>query len=855
MAINVIVNGVTYSVPQTNEELWGNEVTNLLVSLSTNLLQKTGGLFTLSSEADFGPSAGIKSLYYKTRATNISTVGVLRMGSTDIIAWRNTANSGNLLLGVNGSDQLTYNGSPLLTPSSTVARSQIAAGTPNHVVINDGAGLLSSEATLAKSRGGSGQDNSSITFPASGVLVTESGTQTLSNKTFSNEITLAEIASPATPASGFGKIYFKSDGFLYQKNDDGTETRVGSGSSSSNYITNSDFESNATGWVTYADAAGPVPVNGVGGSPVSTFVRSTSSPLRGTASGLLSKDAANRQGEGVAYDFSIAPLDQSKILNISFGFNGSSNLVTGEDSDIRVFIYDVTNSVVIEPNVINIDGSSANNWYYSGQFQTAPNSTSYRLILHIATTSALAYTLKLDDVKVEPLVPSVNSGVIVAKAEGNGVTDQSIPDSTDTPLTQMSVIYDTYGALQINPNLTFTAPERGLYAIQTSFLWNNNTTTATFWSRIYVNSVLTYDDLDAKQSTSNVLFKPNSNFLVQLEAGDVVQLNVRQATGGALLLLTGTFGGITNVQIYKVDGPNGIAGSSNSVIAAAYELTAGTTTPNIPFSTASLIDFNNKIYDTASAVTTGGGWQFVAPKSGYYRASCSIDIGPDTTSLGERFTISGQVNGVEYQSIDTTWAQATNVIRMRATGSLEVKLNAGDSFAITAFQNRSGGTASIAFGVLYISEIASPSPALNPNAKVYVRAEANTGSVPDVTATQVNYNVVVKDNFNSVSTGPFVFTAPKSGQYQVISTVSFLVGSGGPSVNSTLELQLNGSSYSINTGTTFANNGAYRVIQHADIIDMVANDTLTVVVAQDSGATRNLGTASGVRSYITIKEL
>ena len=60
-------------------------------------------------------------------------------------------------------------------------------------------------------------------------VVTEGHTSTLSNKTFSDAVTLAEIATPSTPSSGNGKIYFKSDGFLYQIDDAGSEIRVGSG--------------------------------------------------------------------------------------------------------------------------------------------------------------------------------------------------------------------------------------------------------------------------------------------------------------------------------------------------------------------------------------------------------------------------------------------------------------------------------------------------------------------------------------------------------------------------------------------------------------------------------------------------
>ena len=47
--------------------------------------------------------------------------------------------------------------------------------------------------------------------------------ETLSNKTYSDHITVAEISAPSTPASGYGSIYAKSDNKLYFKNDAGTE--------------------------------------------------------------------------------------------------------------------------------------------------------------------------------------------------------------------------------------------------------------------------------------------------------------------------------------------------------------------------------------------------------------------------------------------------------------------------------------------------------------------------------------------------------------------------------------------------------------------------------------------------------
>lgn len=257
MAVNVTLNGVSYQIPQTGEEAWGDAVTGWIVSASSNLLQKTGGNFTLSADVNFGATAGPVAIYFKSRTVNIATAGQLRLANADSIQYRNFANSGNLPLAVNSSDQLTFNGVVLSTPTSTIARSQIAAGTAyrivantvsgslgenaaltsGHVIIADSNGQLAGEATLAKVRGGTAQDNSSVTFPASGVIPTTSSTDTLSNKTLAQPIIIGfedvqEVSTPATPSAGSLRVFATTGSQLAIKNSAGTTTILGSGSGS-----------------------------------------------------------------------------------------------------------------------------------------------------------------------------------------------------------------------------------------------------------------------------------------------------------------------------------------------------------------------------------------------------------------------------------------------------------------------------------------------------------------------------------------------------------------------------------------------------------------------------------------------
>lgn len=186
MATVVSFNNGSFTIPSVGEEDWGGstKVDGFLVAVANNALAKSGGLFTLTSEVDFGGLFGQKTLYYKSRGVNTATGGVVRLANDEEVAWRNSTNSQNLILKVNSSDELEFNGNPIMSTGGfvTIPRTTIQATSADHVVINDGSGSLSSEAQLAKSRGGCGADVSSVTFPSSGVIVTENATQSLSNK-------------------------------------------------------------------------------------------------------------------------------------------------------------------------------------------------------------------------------------------------------------------------------------------------------------------------------------------------------------------------------------------------------------------------------------------------------------------------------------------------------------------------------------------------------------------------------------------------------------------------------------------------------------------------------------------------
>lgn len=121
MSTSVSWNGSSYTVPATGEEDWGgsSKVDGLLVSLAQNALSKAGGTFALTAEVDFSSTAGLKSLYYKSRGVNVSTTGVHRLANAESIGWRNNANNADLLLTVTSGDLLQFNSVTIPTSSST----------------------------------------------------------------------------------------------------------------------------------------------------------------------------------------------------------------------------------------------------------------------------------------------------------------------------------------------------------------------------------------------------------------------------------------------------------------------------------------------------------------------------------------------------------------------------------------------------------------------------------------------------------------------------------------------------------------------------------------------------------------
>lgn len=292
---------------------------------------------------------------------------------------------------------------------------------------------------------------------------------------------LAELTGAGGSAAQLlndSKIYVTAGGINKQLSQAITDGDIGGGGGSKNYIGNAKAESGTTGWATYADAAASSPVDGTGGSPNITWTQTSSSPLEGTYSFLLTKDAANRQGEGVSYDFTIdLGDDNGGVFVASCSYMPTSGTFSGgsetTDSDVTVYIVSKEFGTVIQPSYYklqaSVNGKAAKSTAYFQLPVSAGGGSArqFRLCYHVATVSTAAYTVKFDEVSVGP---SAGAGVQSAQnlcsyTHGGG---QTINTSWATILFGTKTVDDN--ALYNTGTGVLTFAEAGDYTVFASML-------------------------------------------------------------------------------------------------------------------------------------------------------------------------------------------------------------------------------------------------------------------------------------------------------------------------------------------------------------------------------------------------
>lgn len=126
--------GATYIIPAVDDENWGQNVSNFLIALPNGVMPRSGSYAFTGDVSITG--FGFALPYLLSSTANHASAGFVRLAKTDAIDWRNNANSANLPLGINGSDQLTFNGVPLTGGVSSIT------GTANQIIASASTGAV-----------------------------------------------------------------------------------------------------------------------------------------------------------------------------------------------------------------------------------------------------------------------------------------------------------------------------------------------------------------------------------------------------------------------------------------------------------------------------------------------------------------------------------------------------------------------------------------------------------------------------------------------------------------------------------------------------------------------------------------
>ena len=534
----------------------------------------------------------------------------------------------------------------------------------------------------------------------------------------------------------------------------------GSGGGGINY--HDDFEADNINKVdTYDDGGTTEPVDGTGdaGSKATTASLNTSSPISGTSSYQLEKPASDVQGQGWSIDSdTLATLetDGSEAVWFNFSYTTPGAYASG---DYTVWVYRVGSNTLEALNTFQ--GSSftndlpaaPNGGRYSGWVTPSSSDTELRLIIHVGTTSTTAMNMQMDRVSIGP-AGQVQSAIIGDWENAGTITF----DGTTTAPTKGTTSTDILWLRRVGGNL-----EGRIEYVQSG--------AGVAGSGDYLITLPSGYAIDTAKLTADATVEGNGAYNISNKVGSASWGNTTANVNGHVyvanstqLKFAGTWSGTgTNGNDIGVWNPSFFSLSDSGIFMSAtfsvpitgwssgnamstaelsvrgakarYSTDAGQSIPN---NTITILDFEDKSYDSHNAVTTGGSWKFTAPSTGYYSVNASILFQAATTwNLSESLELHLFKNGtrVSYLSRKDNYPTgATNYAGLN--GSDEIYLEAGDYIDIRAYQ-----ASGAALSIYTVSDFNFVSITQQPDLTVIGVNGVNESRESKATATWLNYTI------------------------------------------------------------------------------------------------------------------
>jgi len=505
------------------------------------------------------------------------------------------------------------------------------------------------------------------------------------------------------------------------------------------------------------------PVDGTSGSANITILGETTDPLRGTVSAIITKDANCRMGEGASFDFTIDESDKAKMLSISIDYGPSANFEYGtngawyDPSDITVWVYDKDQAERIQLAPYAWDGSKV----YYGVYQTHATSVNYRLILHVSSVNASAWTCKLDQMIIGPQTKSI----------GFAGSDWELYEPTNT---------QGFGTLA-SSTLAWRRSGDSLY-IRGYF--TSGTVTATE-AQIELPNSLTVGGAGVattKVGTGNRAYATIGEQITVLTTSGDTYINFGitsdNSTGeDAMVAQNGSAIISSTSRLSFETGPIPITGwSSNTLVSsdADTRVVAANYTSNdgASYASAATVKFEDLVKDTHSVYNTTTG-VYTVPVAGWYNIESAIQIVslPNNAWAYLGVKVDGALhtrgsvvrNGIG--SSDDFGVDVTTTIHLNVGQTIEISYNSSNTLSLDT---------GVGSNHLSIHRLSGPAQ-ITASETVAVRYASSAGQV--ITDTEIiDFGTEEFDSHSAVTTGAsWKFTAPMAGYYSV--SPSILVAS------------------------------------------------------------------------------
>jgi hypothetical protein len=614
-----------------------------------------------------------------------------------------------------------------------------------------------------------------------------------------------------------------------------------------------------TNFAAYADAAGTAPVDMTGGSPNTTCGRTTSSPLAGSASYLMTVNSgATRQGEGCAFQTLNIPLGKrGKTLTASFDYATTGTLVAG---DFVLYAYQIDGA---SPKVLTTQGvPTASLLGTSGTatvtFTPDTDATQVRFGIHVArATNTGAVTITADSFKIQPGVASYGM------AGSNWIS--YTPTFTGFGTVSTSNMYYRRVGDSVQVHGTFVSGTVTGAQAQVSFPTGLTVDSSKSPSSTYYT---------AGQFARNTAPSSAGAFYAITEGGqstlsfgiESTSLTPLTPQNASAIFTTGdTISIYATVPIAGWD--SGVSMANSAVWRASYALASGsrvTAQPTAIGQYRSFFKSVNSSTGTDGAPTTG-------PNSANGMKIASVPYASAGSTDPNRYEIfvgtglnqanvkcdwyvttgrSGSLDVTNYISSSGTFEVGASCLYDPATGVVTVDTMYEDSSAITtrrigAATGSSGAalgtTSGCYFDVIVSANAQMVGLGVGPRAR-YTTTTAQ--SLPNNTVTTLKYDTKDFDNFLSYNTSTGVYTCSWSGYYHVDAAFSTTVVGTGEAHN--IRIIRNSTTMDDVSAVNFSGSTAFQLSPQAhDTFYCNQGDTISIADNNTSAGSRTLDTTAG----------